>query len=240
MNKYFLHTVIFAFALLFVSIPLFALGSHEKLDNGISVSGTGIVSIKPDAASISFAVITRNAQVATATQQNAQRMAAVIDALKKSSITDDDIATQNFSVYQETKHDRDGNVTSKEFRVTNNLTVTVYDIKKVGAIIDSALLAGANQFSSVSFFVQDTASAYTQARKLAVKNATDAAQTLALAAGCKLGKPTAITEQSNNSAYRSNAEFQPTMLTKSAVITTPIATGTTNITVLVNMHFTIK
>jgi len=164
----------------------------------------------------------------------------VIDAVKNSGVSADDIATKNFSMYQESKYDRDGAVTSSVYRVTNNLTVTVQDITKAGAVIDAALRAGANQLSSIDFYAKDTTVAYTQARKLAVQQATDAARTLAVAAGQKLGKPTAITEQSNKSAYTNAVEYDSTVMSKGLLMATPVAPGSTDISVNVTMRFTIK
>jgi uncharacterized protein YggE len=240
MNKTFLNTLIILLSIAFLSTPVFALGAHENADSGISVTGTGTISLKPDTASISLAVVTRHAEAALSAQQNAELMTKVIDAVKKIGISDDDIATKNFSMYQESKYDRDGSVTSTVYRVTNTLNITVQDITTAGNVIDAALLAGANQLSSINYFVSDTTKAYTQARQLAVQQATDAAQTLAIAAGCKLGKPTAITEQSNSSAYKNDAEYEPAMMSSKSVMATPIAPGSTDITVNVNMRFTIK
>lgn len=234
--------------------PGFAYGSHEATnrsdlisgnlvgaDFGISVTGTGTISLKPDTATILLAVVTRDIEAAKAAQLNADLMTKVMTAVQAKGIADDGLATKNFSMFQESNYDSDGNRKTTGYKVTNNLTVTINDIEKVGEVIDAALSAGANQLSSINFFARDTTEAYTQARKLAVQQATDAATTLAQAAGCTLGSAFSITEQSNNSGYRNEVAYDAVMLqSKSAVMGTPVTAGSTDITVNVNMRFTIK
>lgn len=56
---------------------------EESRDKLIHVSGTGKVTTTPDEAVVVFAVETENTDVKTAQQQNAERMDAVVNALKR-------------------------------------------------------------------------------------------------------------------------------------------------------------
>ncbi|HZK19532.1 MAG TPA: SIMPL domain-containing protein [Treponemataceae bacterium] len=219
----------------------FAAGASEKTENLISVTGTGVITIEPDTASISLAVVTYDEEASVSAQKNAELMTKVIEAVKAIEINDDDIATTNYNMYQESKYDREGAITSKLYRVTNNLDITVHKIDSAGDVIDAALLAGANKLSSITFYAKDTKKAYTAARTLAVQQATDTAKTLAKAAGCTLGKVRSISEQHNANVYRSDMMYMKNaVVAESAVASTPVSPGSTDITVNVNMSFTIK
>ncbi|MBP7299112.1 MAG: SIMPL domain-containing protein, partial [Methanoculleus sp.] len=63
-----------------------AVSQGDSSERVIQVSGTGKVTTTPDQAIIVFAVETENSDVKVAQQQNAQRMDAVINALKAAGI----------------------------------------------------------------------------------------------------------------------------------------------------------
>lgn len=230
----------FALSTVFLSIPAFASGTQDTTSTGIFVTGTGTVSLIPDTASISLAVVTHNIEASKSAQMNADLMTKVIYAVKTLGIEESDISTSDFTMYQETNYNDDGTRTPGAYRVTNNLQVTVNDINISGDVIDAALSAGANQLSSINFYPSETKEAYTQARKLAIQQATNTAQTLAQAANCVLGKPFYINEQSNSS-YRGSVINNAMMLKSEATVAgTPVTPGSTDISVTVNMHFAIK
>ncbi|OJF75862.1 MAG: hypothetical protein BKP49_10410 [Treponema sp. CETP13] len=231
-----------AFALISLSLlmPVFASGTKDSSNTGIFVTGTGTVSLIPDTASISLAVVTLDAEASKAAQMNANLMTKVIEAVKTFEIKDTDIQTSNYNMYQETNYNKDGTRTPGEYRVTNNLQVTVKDVDKAGDVIDAALSAGANQLSSIKFYALETKEAYTQARILAIQQATDIAKTLAQASNCSLGKPFFISEQSNSS-YRATTINNNMMLKSDAMVEgTPVSPGSTDISVSVNVRFAIK
>lgn len=129
-------------------------GNDDKV---IYVSGTGTVTTDPDEAMVSLSVETEHANVNTAQQTNAQRMNAVIDALKGIGITSADLKTTGYSIYPVRDSDS-GSILSptvKYYRVTNTLLVTLTDITKVGAVIDTAVANGADRTDYISFSVSD-------------------------------------------------------------------------------------
>jgi len=77
---------------------------------------------------------------------------------------------------------------------SNMLTITVRDLDKLGAVLDSAVTDGANTLNGVTFGLADPAPVLDEARKEAVADARARAELLATAAGMKIGKIVSITE----------------------------------------------
>ena len=74
------------------------------------------------------------------------------------------------------------------------VTATIRELGRVGAIIDTAVDAGANTLSGPSLTRGDTDALYRQALRAAYTDARGKAETLAAASGRTLGRVTAIVE----------------------------------------------
>ena len=151
-------------------------------DNVIHASGTGNVIGTPDRAQVTFSVETENPDVKIAQQDNAQRMANVIDALVATGIPRDALKTTGYNiypVYEEYKSVPDQKI--RTYRVTNTLTVTLHDVSRTGDVIDVAVANGINQASSIRFLLSDEQSQVlrTEALKKAVARARADADTVA-------------------------------------------------------------
>jgi uncharacterized protein YggE len=147
------------------------------------VVGTGKVSVKPDMAETTIGVRATAPTVAEATGKASQDMTAVLAAIKAAGIEDKDIQTNGFNLNPH--HNREGQPDGYE--VVNMLRVRVRDLTKVGAVIDAAIAAGANQIYGVNFTLANPDSVQGEARTAAVKDAQARATELAQAAGVTLG-----------------------------------------------------
>lgn len=130
---------------------------EESRDKLIHVSGTGKVTTTPDQAIILLAVETENADAKVAQQQNAQRMDAVVNALKGAGIPAKDLRTTGYNIIPVTEQNDKPFVTSKVkfYRVINNLEVRLNDVDRAGEIIDLAVANGANRVDQLSFTLSD-------------------------------------------------------------------------------------
>jgi uncharacterized protein YggE len=205
----------------------------------IGVSGTGKVSVAPDTAIASIGVEITAPTLAEATQQASEAMTKVLDAIKAQGVDAKDIQTTSYNVYPLTNNPKEGEspiVTA--YRVSNIVTVKVRDISKVGQVLDAALAAGANSVNSVYFTVDDPSAAQEEARTAAVKDAMAKAQTLAAAAGVQVGNIISISETVPVAIpfYRGGFEAMPAPAASGAG---PVETGSTEISVTVEMHFEI-
>ena len=127
--------------------------SEEKM---ISVTGTATTSVEPDLLVITFGVETQESTAKQALDANSQTMTGIIDAIKLTGITEDEINTSRFNIYpvyegyedpitQRWKQDLTG------YKVTNTITVETSKLDLAADIIDGAVTAGANRVDNVSF-----------------------------------------------------------------------------------------
>jgi uncharacterized protein len=145
----------------------------------------------PDEAQMSFGVQTEAPTSRDALARNSSQMERVLTALKAAGIADEDIQTQDVSVwpqYDTTGQDTDGYV------ARNSVTVTVHELDKAGAVIDAATRAGANEVSGPMLSTSGREKLEAKALEAAVDNARKKAEALAKAAGVGLGRVTAMVE----------------------------------------------
>ncbi|MBP5252070.1 MAG: SIMPL domain-containing protein, partial [Treponema sp.] len=91
------------------------------------------------------------------------------------------------------------------FEVSNRITLTLKDALKAGEIIDAAVKHGPNSLSSLEYKATPSLDSTKQARILAVKNAESVANTMATAAGAKLGEVITINELWSSGVQRYSA-----------------------------------
>lgn len=189
-------------ALLLLSVdPVSAQGVEADRIPSMRLTGTGEVSARPDQASISSGVVSEAKTARAALDENNAAMAAVIEAVKKAGVADEDVQTSGFSVsprYVHPRRPKNGETpkppTIVGYRVSNQVSVLIKDLEKLGGVLDAMVTVGANQVNGVSFSFQDDTSLMDQARDLAVKDATRKAGLYASAAGVKLGRILSIAE----------------------------------------------
>lgn len=153
----------------------------------IVTSGQGEVRLAPDKATISVGVQTRAATAADAAAQNSRKQRAVIDAIRARGVDATQIGTSGFAVIPETRYDKDQTPRTVSYLVSNVVTVELRRVDQVGAVIDAALAAGANQINSLDFGLSSADSARRVALSTAVSRARADAEAMARAAGGSLG-----------------------------------------------------
>lgn len=210
--------------------------SAQASDRTISVSGSGSIQVPADMAKLTFSVLTKEAAAIDSVQNNAAKMNRVYDALKKAGISESDISTSNYSLYQESTW-KDGKDVPGLYVTSNNIVVVLEDVEKSGFIIDTAIAAGVNRMNGISFLVKDSKAALDQARLLAFQQAKEKAELYAKEAGCKLGKVISISE--NSGSYPVVREYA--MDAKMAATnSTTISAGQDAVTATVSVVFELK
>ena len=192
---------VFAAVLLMVSLALPALAENDRV---IQVSGSGVVSLAADTASLQIGVNTRKESVKEAQKENANLMAAVMEAIKKAGIEEKDIMTSQFNVFS--SYEYSTSVLGKETRtpyyeVQNTVTVIIHDLSMVGAVLDAVMEAGANTTYGISFSSTQANEAYQKALTRAVEDAMTKAKVLSAAAGVELGELIRIDATKNSNGY---------------------------------------
>ena len=154
----------------------------------IVASAQGEARVTPDRATVHIGVQTRRSTSTAASRDNAARQRAVIDTMVALGIPRDMIATENYSVYPETRYDTNtqrAQVTG--YVVSNVVRVELRRIDLVGSVIDAAVAKGANQIHSLDFSATNADSARRAALAVAVAQARGDADAMARAAGGALG-----------------------------------------------------
>lgn len=207
----------------------------------MTVSGQGEVKAVPDEAQLSAGVVTQARNAAGALAANSRAMNAVFDALKRIGIPDKSIQTSDFSVSPQYQTDPHGNTTQKVvgYQVSNNVTVIVDDLARLGSAIDALVSSGANSMGSIAFTIRDPKPLLAQARAEAVKDALQRADIYAKAAGVTLGPIHSIGEN-GYSAPRPMYRMAGGAMAETAAAPTPVAAGEESITAGVSITFELR
>jgi len=186
MKKYALVTIALAVSVLIlgatvVNAPqtMSASASECRCDNilfDITVTGTGVVRVKPSIATISLSVETKSKNLADAQSENAKIVQKLIKALYGENIAEQDISTSWFNIYPE--YDYSLGQRFLGHKVSNQLNIKVRDIANVGGIVDLVTAAGANIVNGVQFGVEDNSAAYNEALTKAIESAKQKAAVL--------------------------------------------------------------
>jgi uncharacterized protein YggE len=161
----------------------------------ITVSGTGIASSKPEVAIVYLSVITRSETASEAQLLNAEKMNNAINALKNAGIKEEQIETTRYSlepIYEYNENLRRSVLVG--YQCVNTIKVTLEELNKVGKIIDTAVLAGVNEVSSITFSLKEETIEKLKIEALtkAVEDAKTKAETVAKAARVKIIGPKKI------------------------------------------------
>ncbi|HEY51750.1 MAG TPA: SIMPL domain-containing protein [Dehalococcoidia bacterium] len=216
-------------------------GILNQQNTGIWVTGEGKVSVVPDVAILNLGVESQAESVATAQSQAATAMAAVVAELDRFDIADKDIKTQYFSITPVRRwSEKDGQEILIGYRVTNTVTVKVRKIEDTGPIIDAAAVAGGDyiRINNISFTVDDPSAYYDDARVRAMADASEKAKQLADLANVKLGKPTYINESGVSTPVVK--DFYPEAAIPAPAAPTPISPGETEISISVQVTYSIE
>lgn len=165
------------------------------LPRTITVVGEGQLTIKPDMAQTNIGVEIIGDSVKMASAQAAETTVAVLAALKAAGIAEGDIQTSGYNVWVERPYTPEG-VPGEKFiyHMGNNFTVTIRDLDKIGAVLDAAIEAGANNIYGVNFNVSDPTDLKAEAREKATADARSKAQTLAGLNQMTLGQVISVSE----------------------------------------------
>lgn len=203
----------------------------------IEVTGSGVVSVAPDRATVSFAMETRAPAANDAAAANADAMDAVLTAVRGGSFSD--LALETFGYALQPEYSARTNIRTREivaYTAINNVRATISEVDAVGRLIDVAIAAGANRVSNISFSASDTEEARSQALADAVASASAQARVIAEALGHELGQPMEVRGGAQRPVpIRLDAPALQVRATQAAP--TPIEAGDQRVTAAVTIRF---
>jgi len=184
-----------------ISLPGPALANEKPV---ITVSASGSATSVPDLANVTLGAQSQAPTARAALDANNKVMSDVLAALKGFGIAEKDMQTSDLNVSPQFFYPQNNGSGAPEaprivgYVVTNQVSVRVREIDRLGEILDAAVSLGVNAGGNIVFETENTEKALELARVQAVANAFAKAETLAEAAGVKLGKILEIREGVGN------------------------------------------
>lgn len=209
----------------------------------LQVSAEGRVDKAPDIAFVTAGVTEERQTAKEAMAAQSAAMNGVFKAMKAAGIAERDIQTSGLSLqprydYVETAG-RDGVKRGEQklagYVASNQVTIRVRDLSRLGETLDSLVSSGGNTLSGVSFGLDNDKEVRGEARSKAMKEAIAKAELYASAAGLRVARIVTI-----NEGYEYSP--QPAPMARMAMAadmmeSTPIAGGEVGITANVNVMF---
>lgn len=170
-------------------------GPRFERPSVIRASGEGVVRIAPNQATITIGVVTQAKTAEEASGANARQVEAALEKLKLQLGDDARYETSGYSIRPDRRDPRSGSGPEiVSFTASNSIQVTIDDVEQVGAALDSAAAAGANQIHGIEFGLKDDTAARRQAMTLAAREARANIDTLAEALGVQVSRIASIEE----------------------------------------------
>ncbi|WP_176695995.1 SIMPL domain-containing protein [Phenylobacterium immobile] len=159
-----------------------------------NLSAYGETRVAPDMATINLGVMTEAPTAAAAMRANAQKMTAVMSALGKAGIAAKDIQTSNLNLSAQYQYAENQPPKLTGYQVSNQVTVRVLDLARLGPAVDAVVASGANQVNGIAFGLDDPSAAENAAREDAVKALAAKADLYARATGYRVSRLVSLSE----------------------------------------------
>ena len=198
--------------------------------SSIRVTGDAKVTAKPDRVQIDLGVTTRAAQSQDAASQNARQVDAVLAAVRKATGPAAVLKTISYSLnptYQYHPNGEEPTITG--YSAVNVVQVTLDDLAKIGTVIDSATLAGANHLQGIQFTLRDQDAVRAEALRQAATRARAEAEVLAAALGLKVVRVLSAEENSPR-VVPVRAYMGAPRAAMATATATPVEAGTLDVT----------
>jgi len=203
----------------------------------LSVSAEGKSEARPDMATINLGVTTEGQTAQAALAENARRMQALTQALRRAGIAERDIQTSNVSVYPQQQYRENQTPLITGYQANNTVTAKIRNIDNTGRVIDAAVGAGGNTVNGVSFTHADPDAQLDIARRDAIAEARRRAELYANALGMRVVRIVAVQE---GGGYAPPIPMQMERMAAANDARTPISPGEIETRVSVNVTFELR
>ena len=189
----------------------------------LNLSAYGETKIVPDMATISLGVLTESPTAAAAMRANAAQMTKVFAALKAAGIAERDVQTSGLNLSPQYDYIQNEPPKLRGYQASNQVTVRVQDLSRLGAAVDATVNAGVNQVNSINFGLRDSGAAENAAREQAVQALSAKANLYARATGYRVARLVTLSEGGGYSAPQPMPMMAMARMDKAE--STPIAAG---------------
>jgi uncharacterized protein YggE len=198
--------------------------------SSIRVTGDARVTAKPDRVQIDVGVVTRAPQAQQAAADNARDTDAALGALRKAAGSGATLRTVSYSLTPAYRYRANEEPTLTGYTATNLVQVSLDDLTRIGAVIDAATGAGANQVQGIQFTLRDADTVRDEALRQAAQSARAKADTLAAALGLRIIRVLTVEENSPRPVPVRSYMSRSAGASAVAAAATPVEAGTLDIT----------
>ena len=150
----------------------------------VEITASETVQSEPDQATVGAGVTTRAPTAVAAMRDNAAKMERVLARLASLGIARRDVQTSGISLNPQYRYNNDNTPPAfLGYDATNQVSVILRDVGKVGPTLDALVAAGANNVSGPFFSREDDKAQRGAAREAAFKTAEEQARAYARMAG---------------------------------------------------------
>jgi uncharacterized protein len=203
-------------------------GVDQKGLTRVVVTGDSTVQAQPDTAILTISVVTQAKRAIDAQQENASKSDAVVRTLKAAVGAGAEVKTSGYSLQPQRIYKENQPPTITGYEARNSVVVVLSDLTKVGAVIDAAAQAGANDVAGISFTLKKDRTARDQALAEATREGVSKAQVIAQTLGGRVLRIVEVQEEGTirppQPIYAEYARLDKT------TASTPIEVGTLDIT----------
>lgn len=164
----------------------------------IQTYGEAELTAPPELAKVSLAIETRSKRAEDAVEENAQRAAAVHEALLDFGLAEEDIITGSYRLYSYREWFEERPAAEEElqtFQAVNEIIISTTKLENIGELIDAAVRAGANNINYISFELNDPQEMLMLALQTATEQAAKKADAIAKGSGEKVSGLYSIREE---------------------------------------------
>jgi uncharacterized protein YggE len=203
----------------------------------LTVNADGKSEARPDMATINLGVTTEGQTAAAALAENARRMTALTQALRRAGVAERDIQTSNVSVYPQQQYVEGQQPRITGYQANNSVTAKVRRIDNTGRVIDAAVAAGGNTVNGVSFSHADPDAQLDISRRDAIAEARRRAELYANALGMRVNRIVSVSE---GGGYAPPIPVAVERFAAQDAAATPISPGEVETRVSVNVTFELR
>lgn len=207
------------------------------------VKGSASIFKQADQAELVLAVVTQDADVKKAIQNNNLKMQAVIDRLDAVGLPKQDYQTNRFQIQpvytNQNAHSPEAPKIS-HYEVTNTIKIKTQQLELLEKLTGAVVEAGANRIDQLSFTLVDPQAHRNEVIQLAAKNAIANATALSNAANVKLIRVLSLVLDQDQNHFSAPRMMMYKTASSEASYETPIEIGKVELETSVNMIFEIS
>jgi uncharacterized protein YggE len=194
----------------------------------------------PDRFTFNIGVQTSAPTVDAAVNENNERVARVVAALKAAGAKPEEIQTSGFSIFPQQDYQQGQPPRLLGYQVNNSVTVRKSEVASASKLLQVAIGAGVNTASGLNFEVSDPARGREAGLKAAFDDARAKAALLAQAAGRSLGRAMNITEGGEVAPVPRPMRAGVMAMKAESVSQVPVESGTEELSFTVSVVFELK